>query len=265
MDLRARIEALGPEQSSNPSSAVTLADACYALEGGMSEVFDRPVPPPPERLELRQRCLELIRAWIPKLDAKTVKELGWRVEDRRMPLDLSAQKAELKRQAGTTPPDRTQQLADYATLPPLTGFQALGALVVDQRIAVGEWPSHGIVLDARPGVWLAYIEDEEALDGADTDRGQEMIAVHAELFDRLDALRGRASLEDEQLSIDGARMAVADATVASDEDFDDALSKNELDEFRGSVAVAFLGGDGSADLNVVRMDDRVVLAIITIY
>lgn len=269
MPIRAKIESLGPDQSSDVRGVIELSDACYALEGAMSQVFDQPLPPHAERMELRQRCLELIRAWIPRLDMKTLKELEWRIENRRTPIDVSARKAELKRLAGTTPPDRTKELAAYRTLPPLPGFEPLEAFVVESQIAVGEWPASDIQLDARPGVWFAYLEDMEAkldavLDDGDDDVYQQMIAVHADWVARIDELREQLWRVGAPLSIDGGRMAVADAKVATDEDFDDALSKNELDEFRGSVAQALLGGDGHAHVSEARDGDQAVLVVIEI-
>jgi hypothetical protein len=254
-EIGARIEALAPDRSAEPASVIALADACFALEGGMSRVFDMPRPAHPDCAALRQRCLELMRSWLPRLDRKTLRELEWRVKDRGTPLDLAARKAELAR---STLPDRAGELAAFAELPAIADHEAVGALYVEKRLAIGEFPGDGVEVAARPGVWLAYLK--EAVD--DERSPAELLCVHAEARGRIDALRAARRRLPEPLPIDGARMAVADATAARDEELAEALVENDVDRYRGRAAQVFLDGDGHAVVHVAREGAQVVLVIV---
>lgn len=264
--LRAEIEKLAPDRSKNAVSAVMLSDAMYALEAKFSQVLGvEPPREPATRDTLRNRCLELVRQWVPLLDLQNLKQLEARVKDRRMPVDLKARKAELKAAQSTQLPDRSKELAAYETLPPLDGFEPVAALYVEGRLLVGEYPEHGANLDARPGIWLAYFREPPPPAGDDDYPPQELIAVHADCIGRIHELRQDMEMLDVELPIHGARMAIADALAARDEDFVEALGENEEEVFRGRAAQVSLGGDGHGVARVQYEDERVVLVLVKLY
>src|SRR5688572_18165738 len=159
--LREKIEALAPGKTKDKAAALTVADAGFALGARFSQVLGLEVPKDlSERDELAERCLELLRAWVPLLDRKTLKALEHRVKDRKTPIDLEARKRTLKR--GLLP-DRTKELAAFTELPPLARFESIAALYVEDTLVVGE-NGHGFKLDARPGVWLAYRRDYDQVE-----------------------------------------------------------------------------------------------------
>ncbi len=238
--LRVQIEALAPERTQDPASVIALSDACFALEAKFSQALGLEVPKDlPERDQLRARCLELIHAWIPRLDAKNLQALEWRVKDRSTPIDLKGRKAQLEHEPGTKLPDRSKELAPYWDQPPLAGYEAIGVMFVEGRLLVGEWPEHSVKVDARPGVWLAYARELH-----EDDPSEELIVVHGDLLARVSDLRDGMTRIEGDLPIHGARMAVADARAAEDEDFIEALFEGEEEVYRGRGVQRGLGGDG---------------------
>jgi hypothetical protein len=256
--LSAKIEALAPGKTKDKAAALAISDIGFAIGARFSQVVGIDVPKDlPERDALYQRSLELLRAWVPLLDAKTLKALEYRVDDRKTPIDLKARKRELRK--GRLP-DRTKELAPFAELPPLEGFEPLGALYVEETIVVGEL-GDGHKLDARPGVWLAYGRD---FDTIEEEEPQQLVAVHADCFSRIEELRiGMAAIKGE-LPIHGATMAVADglAVKKDGEDLRDALSANEEELYRGRAAQMFLGGDGRGEAFVQYEDKLAVLVVV---
>jgi hypothetical protein len=247
--LRAKIEALAPDKTKDKAAALAISDIGFAIGARFSQVVGIDVPKDlPERDALYLRSLELLRAWVPLLDAKTLKALEYRVEDRKTPIDLKPRKRELRK--GRLP-DRTKELAAYAELPPLAGFEPLGALYIEGTIVIGEG-GYGHKVDARRGVWLAYGRD---YDKTEDDELQQLVAVHADCFARLEDLRNGMTRIEGELPIEGASMAVADGlTVSKDaEDLRDALAGNEVEFYKGRAAQMYLGGDGSGEA-FVRCD-----------
>jgi hypothetical protein len=204
--------------------------------------------------------------WVPQLDFENLQALEWRIKDRRMPIDVSSRKAELKDAAGKRLPDRTQQLAAYAKLPALEKFEPIDALYVEDRLMIGEWPETGVTVDAKSGAWLAYFRDREEEYDRDADEGppSELLAVHADSFANVAALRGRLRRLPERLPIDGARMAVANARSLEDEDIIEAMSGNYRDDFYGHVAQVMLGGDGRGHASVAEEAGKVVLVVVEV-
>jgi hypothetical protein len=101
--LRELIEALGPERSKLASNAIVLADAHFALTAGFSNVMNIPSSEwSAERGALGARALELLEAWLPNVDRKTLDQLRVRVADRKTPIDLNvrANAIATKRKAG---------------------------------------------------------------------------------------------------------------------------------------------------------------------
>jgi hypothetical protein len=142
----------------------------------------------------------------------------------------------------------------------------VGALYVEGRLLVGEWPEHGAKLDARKGVWLAYFRQVPYTDDDDDNPApDELLAVHADCLARVDELRNGMQRLDEELPIHGARMAIADALAARDEDFVEALGDNDEEVFHGRAAQVYLGGDGHGVAFAQYEANRAVLAIVKLY
>lgn len=255
--LREKIEALAPDRTKDKASALTVADAGFALGARFSQVLGLEVPKElSERDELAARCMELLRAWVPLLDRKTLKALEYRVKDRKTPIDLEARKQTLKK--GLLP-DRSKELASFAELPPLGGFESIAALYVEGTLIVGEY-GDGFKLDARPGVWLAYCRDYEQVE---EDEPQQLVALHADCFARIDELRNGMTRLKGELPIHGASMAVVDGlAIKKDTDLFDALAENKQAAYRGHAAQMFLGGDGRGIAFAQYEDKRAVLVIV---
>ena len=69
---------------------------------------------------------------------------------------------------------------------------------------------------------------------------------------------------DEKLPIHGARMAVADALAARDEDFVEALGENDEEVYRGRAAQVCLGG-GHGIAFAQYESNRAVLVLVKLY
>jgi len=256
-ELRHKIEALAPDRTKDKASALTVSDAAFALGARFSQVLGLEVPKDlPERDELAVRCMELLRAWVPLLDRETLKALEYRVKDRNTPIDLEARKQALKK--GLLP-DRTRELSVFAELPPLASFESIAALYVEGTLVVGEY-GDGFKLDACPGVWLAYRRD---YDQVEEDEPQQLVAVHADCFARIDELRNGMTKLKGELPIHGASMAVVDGlAIKKDTDLFDALAENDEAGYRGRAAQMFLGGDGRGIVLAQYEDKRAVLVIV---
>ena len=255
--LRQRIDALAPDRTKDKASALTVSDAGFALGARFSQVLGLEVPKElPERDELAARCMELLRAWVPLLDRKTLKALEYRVKDRHTPIDLETRKRALKK--GLLP-NRTKELAAFAELPPLESFDAIAAIYVEGTLVVGEY-GDGFELDARPGVWLVYRRDYEQVE---EDEPQQLVAVHADCFARIGELRNGMTRLEGELPIDGASMAVVDGlAIKKDTDLFDALADNEEAAYRGRAAQMSLGGDGCGTAFAQYEDKRAVLVVV---
>jgi hypothetical protein len=72
-----QIEAHAPERTEDADAALRLAEACAALGGASSApAFGLVLPEGMEgREELKQRALETLKRWIPRLDPEHVERL----------------------------------------------------------------------------------------------------------------------------------------------------------------------------------------------
>ena len=76
--LSEQIEAHAPERESDPAAAARLAEAYAALAGSAnaSQAFGLALPTDiPDRDTLRTRALELLKAWLGKVDGETKEKL----------------------------------------------------------------------------------------------------------------------------------------------------------------------------------------------
>lgn len=71
-----QIEAHAPERTEDAGAALRLAEAAAALGGASTQAFGLALPEELEgREELKQRALETLKQWIPRLDAEHVERL----------------------------------------------------------------------------------------------------------------------------------------------------------------------------------------------
>jgi hypothetical protein len=71
-----QIEAHAPERMEDPEAALRLAEACAALGGASAPAFGLALPEElPGREELRQRAIEVLKRWLPRLDPEHVTRL----------------------------------------------------------------------------------------------------------------------------------------------------------------------------------------------
>jgi hypothetical protein len=275
--LAEQIERLQPRQGEGCGAAITLADAGYSLSAGFRQVLGVTVPPElPQRATLAARCDELCRAWLSLVDLDTLRQLEQRARDRNQPLDgLLARKAQL----GKPRTSHKRELAAFRQLPLLDGYQPVEALWIEDRIGIGQW-ADTVFLPAKRGVWLVYSlthedaiddddgDDDEGDDDGDDDEGDddgdhppdELVAIHADAQPRFGELRDRLVWFADELPIDNARMSVADAELAVDPDFQEAVFRNEPEsELRGHIGRLFLSGDGHGIASVAQEDSRAVL------
>jgi len=157
--IRELIDALAPESDAAPSAALELADGYHALEAGFRLAFGQPISsdstessPLTERGALSAYALDALRRWIPKLDADTLKKLGWR----HTPIDLAPRLAELaaerrkKRKAAVVAEPCPSELASLIDDDP--DDEATYRVLADRLIQVGEPRGELIALElARAG------------------------------------------------------------------------------------------------------------------
>ena len=116
------LEDLGPERATNASNAIALADAHFALTAGFSNVLNIPSSEwAADRAALGRRALELLEAWLPTVDRKTLDQLRTRVDQRKTPIDLGVRAAAIanKRKASEAAwiAEHTEQMpAELATM-----------------------------------------------------------------------------------------------------------------------------------------------------
>jgi hypothetical protein len=254
---RSKIDALAPDQTTDAKSIVTLADLHYAFTGGIPVAFGVRFDAKelPEKSALAARCLELMEAWLPHIDIEMVRHLEDRLRDRKTPIVLTTRKAELK--GAPRLPDRTVELAAFAKLPALNDYDPVGALYVEDRIALGENQEEQHF--AVPGVWLVY----HCKKTGDARYDQEVLAVSAAAFDRIPQFRDALMTTPGELYIGGARMAVADYDAAQDPDWNTARFHGGP-ETKGRIAIAGIGGYGYARTKITREDGLVTFASIEI-
>jgi hypothetical protein len=71
-----QIDAHAPETAADPDAALRLAQACAALAGADAQAFGLTLPAElPGRHDLRQRAVDALKRWIPRLDADHVARL----------------------------------------------------------------------------------------------------------------------------------------------------------------------------------------------
>jgi hypothetical protein len=82
-----QIEAHDPERTEDPDAALRLAEACAALGGANAQAFGLALPEElPGRDELRQRAIETLKRWIPRLDPDHVARLKKMIGEYRLGL-----------------------------------------------------------------------------------------------------------------------------------------------------------------------------------
>ena len=178
------------------------------------------------------------------------------MKDRKTPIDLEARKRALKQ--GLLP-DRTKELAAFTELPPLARYEPIAAIYSEGTLVIGEY-GEGFEVDAKKGVWFVY---DRGLDLIEEEERQQLVAVHADCFARLDDLRSGMTRLEGELPIHGASMAIADGhAMTKDIDLTDALAENEEAAFRGRAAQMFLGADGRAIVWVQYEASRGVLVVV---
>jgi hypothetical protein len=261
--LAEKIERLGPGQAEGCGAAITLADAGYSLSAGFRQVLGVTVPPElSQRATLAARCDELCRGWLPLVDLETLRQLEQRARDREQPLDgLLARKAQLRKPRTS----HKRELAAFRKLPPLDGYTSVEALWIEDRMGIGQW-ADTVFVPAKRGVWLVYsltqedasLDDENGDDDDDDDDDDdyppdELVAIHADAQPRFAELCDRLVELPDELPIDNARMSVADAELAVDHDFHEAVYANEPEsELRGHIGRLFLTGDGMASPRLLK-------------
>lgn len=74
--LEQQIAAHGPEATDDPEAVFQLVVACAALAGLEAQAFGLSLPAAlPDREALRQRGIEMLKRWIPRLDPERVARL----------------------------------------------------------------------------------------------------------------------------------------------------------------------------------------------
>ncbi len=263
--VRALIERLAPGQTKDQAAALTLSDAGYALTSGFSQVFGVTFPTEEApRAELAGRCLELCLAWVPRLSQTTLKQLDWRNNTRKtFRVDLAARKR-VKRKR----PEYLDELTAFDPLPPLTGYNSVGACFIQKSLGIGEL-GVDLKVPAKRGVWLGYHRLHEAVD-AEPGFRHEILVVHAESRTRVEELRAKRKRSKAFFLIDGGTLQVADAACAGREEFREALialafgeTAGEPEQIVGGRYIAFsLDGDGRGTAYFTREDNEAVLAIL---
>ncbi|MDX2086302.1 MAG: hypothetical protein SFX73_00575 [Kofleriaceae bacterium] len=168
-----------------------------------------------------------------------------------------ALRARIRAAALGEPPPRSLGLADRGnelaavTVPPIDGFDAIGAFAVDAKIGVGE-ANADVVLPAEPGIWLAYaVRDEDA------DDFSELVAVHVTRIGEFAELRRRAKKAG-KAPFEGAHMSIFDEAVVDDREVVDRMLQADCEIVDGRSASLGLGGDGIAEVRVARDGDRAI-------
>lgn len=146
--------------------------------------------------------------------------------------------------------DRSDELA-AVRVPPIDGFDPIGAFAVDAKIGVGE-ASAAVVVSAEPGVWLAYaVRDEEV------DDFSELVAVHVTRVGEFAELRRRAKKAG-KAPFEGAHISIFDEAIVDDRDIVDRMLQAGCEIVDGRSASLGLGGDGVAEVRVVRDGERAI-------
>ena len=74
--LHEQIDAHAPENTQDADAAMRLAEACAALGGATASAFGMAVPADlADREAIRQKGIETLKRWIPKLDGEHVTRL----------------------------------------------------------------------------------------------------------------------------------------------------------------------------------------------
>ncbi len=155
------------------------------------------------------------------------------------------------------PPPRSLGLADRrdelaaVTVPPIDGFDSIGAFAVDAQIGVGE-ANADVVVPADPGVWLAYaVRDENA------DYFTELVAVHAARVGEFAELRRGAKIAG-KTPFEAAHMSIFDEAIVDDREVVDRMLQAGCEIVDGRSASLGLGGDGVAEVRVARDGERAI-------
>jgi RNA polymerase-interacting CarD/CdnL/TRCF family regulator len=144
--------------------------------------------------------------------------------------------------------DRRDELTAIE-LPHVDGLSAIGAFAVDAAIGVGEYRAD-VTMPATPGVWFAFAVRSE-------DDILELVAVHRDSIAMLTSLRARAERIG-RAPIEGAHIAIFDEAIVDDEEIVQRMAQATFDIVDGRAAVVALGGDGVAEVSVVRDGKRAV-------
>lgn len=146
--------------------------------------------------------------------------------------------------------DRRDELAAIS-VPPIDGFDAIGAFAVDAMIGVGE--AHAdVTVPAEPGVWLAYAARDE-----NADDFSELVAVHTTRIGEFAELRRRAKRVG-KAPFEGAHMAIFDEAIVDDREVVDRMLQASCEIVDGRCASVGLGGDGVAEVHIARAGERAI-------
>lgn len=144
-------------------------------------------------------------------------------------------------------PDRSAELA--RDLPPVAGHEPIGAFAVDTRLAIGDGAPR-LLLEARAGVWHAYLREES------DDVPAELIAIHTSVADDLVALCAAATPAGEVTQESGV-LALFDAVLVDDPELlDDVMTT--LGPVGQRAVVVSTGGDGTSPVHAALQDGAAV-------
>jgi RNA polymerase-interacting CarD/CdnL/TRCF family regulator len=136
-------------------------------------------------------------------------------------------------------------------VPPIDGFDAIGAFAVDAMIGIGE--AHAdVAVPAEPGVWFAYAARDD-----DADDFSELVGIHATKVGEFAVLRRDAKTAG-KAAFEGAHMAIFDEAIVDDREIVDRMLRARCEIVDGRCASLGLGGDGVAEVRVARAGERAI-------
>ncbi len=205
----------------------------------LAAIYRRPIPEAPER-QYRELLEKTVFQELSHVLGKSRKKIK---------ADIRAATLGQPQPAALNLPDRSAELSRFACLPPVAGLEPIGAFAVESRIAIGE--AHpGVVVEALPGIWLAYSQLGE--DGIPA----ELVAVHESAVTDIPTLSRKSRMRGEAVA-EGATMAIFDATMASDDEFvDEVLTAGEGIVSQRCAVTSSGGGDGRFPVRVAEIGDQ---------